>query len=81
MSKIEYESVKVSEPIKSHRLNRDYANKGWELVTVLTLPDGFEYIFKRVEVTYTIQMNSANIEKERLDKVFKEIQRSKVFEG
>jgi hypothetical protein len=81
MNKIEYKSVKVTVPIETRKLNWSYASEGWELVTVLTLADGFEYIFKRSETSFTIQINNPDMTKEiteQIGKEFKKAYRSRI---
>lgn len=61
----EYQSVKSVSPITSDELNWKYGRKDWELISILPLPDGFEYVFKRqhkveiepIQVTVTIPPN------------------------
>lgn len=43
----EYQSIKSKLPLSTDELNFRYGRKDWELLSILTLPDGFEYVFKR----------------------------------
>lgn len=57
-NRVDYRIKETPTVLSSDELNSEYGVYGYDLVSILPLTDGFQYVFKRVDTSANVSMRN-----------------------